>query len=363
MKSVFIAATRQNDGKTMSSLGLFHAFQKRYPNIAYMKPVGQQYRLVDGNKIDKDAVLIYKTYNLEDPLPHMSPIAVPRGFTSSFITENQSAEPLLEKLAYSNKVLSEGKEFVLYEGTGHAGVGSVFDMSNGVVAKQLGTKVIMVTLGGVGSSIDEVMMNKACFDRQGVEVIGVIVNKVLPEKYDKISKLVTSGFDRLGLPVFGVVPMESMLSWPSIMELQEDLGAELLAGDENVMNSVERFVIGDMQPHDALNAFSNNTLLIVPGNREGLILTALFDNLLADTKSDQITGIIFTNGIKPDEKVMNLIKKINIPLLLVEEDSFSIASRINSMIFKVRADEAHKISKAQELVETYVNVDRICSLL
>ncbi|NBV84081.1 hypothetical protein EBR57_08180, partial [bacterium] len=55
MKKVFVAATRQNDGKTMVSLGLFNAFQKRFKDVAYMKPVGQQYRVVDGKKIDKDA--------------------------------------------------------------------------------------------------------------------------------------------------------------------------------------------------------------------------------------------------------------------------------------------------------------------
>ena len=33
-------------------------------------------------------------------------------------------------------------------------------------------------------------------------------------------------------------------------------------------------MIGDMMPHDALDHISKNTLMIVPGNREGLVLTA-----------------------------------------------------------------------------------------
>lgn len=339
----------------MVSLGLFHAFKKRYPEIAYMKPVGQQYRLIDGNRIDKDAVLISKTYNLSDPLPDMSPIAVPRGFTSSFIAETQNATTLYDRLLESNTRLAKNKSFILYEGTGHAGVGSVFDMSNATVAKLLTSKVILVTIGGVGSSIDEVMMNKATFDQQGIEVLGVIVNKVHEEKYDKISKLVTSGLNRLGLPVFGVIPMVSMLSWPSVLELIEDLDGELLGGDNRLLNSVQRFVIGDMQPHDALNAFSENTLLIVPGNREGLILAAL--------ESSDLSGIIFTNQKKPDQTVIDRIKTKDIPMFVVNGDSFSIASRINSLIFKVRVNESHKIAKAQELVETYVNIDQICELL
>ena len=49
-KSIFIAATRQNDGKTMTSMGLFHGFQKRFNTVTYMKPVGQQYLKVENEK-------------------------------------------------------------------------------------------------------------------------------------------------------------------------------------------------------------------------------------------------------------------------------------------------------------------------
>ena len=78
-----------------------------------------------------------------------------------------------------------GKGFVLCEGSGHAGVGSVFDLSNAQVAKTLGCKVIIVTQGGIGKPIDEVCLNQALFEKEGVEIIGVIINKVLEEKIPK----------------------------------------------------------------------------------------------------------------------------------------------------------------------------------
>jgi cobyric acid synthase len=71
------------------------------------------------------------------------------------------------------------KDFVLCEGSGHAGVGSVFDLSNAQVAKMLGCKVIIVTRGGIGKPIDEVALNQALFEKEGVEIIGVILNQVL----------------------------------------------------------------------------------------------------------------------------------------------------------------------------------------
>ena len=55
---VFIAATRQNDGKTTVSLGLIAALQQRYPRVGYIKPVGQRFVEIAEQKIDEDILLM-----------------------------------------------------------------------------------------------------------------------------------------------------------------------------------------------------------------------------------------------------------------------------------------------------------------
>ena len=42
-KKVFIAATRQNDGKTTISLGLMAMLKERFETIGFIKPIGQRY--------------------------------------------------------------------------------------------------------------------------------------------------------------------------------------------------------------------------------------------------------------------------------------------------------------------------------
>jgi BioD-like phosphotransacetylase family protein len=49
--NVYIGATRQNDGKTITCPGLISAFKKRVDRVGYIKPVGQRYVEVDGHKI------------------------------------------------------------------------------------------------------------------------------------------------------------------------------------------------------------------------------------------------------------------------------------------------------------------------
>jgi hypothetical protein len=73
---VFIAATRQNDGKTTTSLGLLAALQKHYPRVGYIKPVGQRLVEIAEQKIDEDTVLMDQVYKLNCPLVEMSPIPI-----------------------------------------------------------------------------------------------------------------------------------------------------------------------------------------------------------------------------------------------------------------------------------------------
>src|SRR6266508_3391773 len=173
---VFIAATRQNDGKTTASLGLLAALQKCYPRIGYIKPVGQRFVEIEEQKIDEDTVLMDSVYRLNCPLADMSPIAVEPDFTRKYLLSANN-EALVKKIQTAFDRVAWEKEFVLCEGSGHAGVGSVFDLSNAQVAKMLGCKVIIVTRGGIGKPIDEVALNQALFEKEGVEIIGVILNK------------------------------------------------------------------------------------------------------------------------------------------------------------------------------------------
>ena len=50
-----------------------------------MKPVGQRTIIEDGVSADEDAVLMREVFGLTDPMPMMSPVHIPRGFTKAYI--------------------------------------------------------------------------------------------------------------------------------------------------------------------------------------------------------------------------------------------------------------------------------------
>src|SRR5258705_1573219 len=223
---VFIAATRQNDGKTTTSLGLIAALQQHFPRVGYIKPVGQRFVEIEEQKIDEDTVLMDAVYQLDCPLVDMSPIAVEPDFTRKYL-QSSNNEALVRKIQKAFDRVAWEKQFVLCEGSGHAGVGSVFDLSNAQVAKTLEAKVIIVTQGGIGRPIDEVCLNQALFEKEGVEVIGVIINKVLGSKIDYITEFARRGFKRKGPELLSVIPHQQILSNPTADLIWDELQAEL----------------------------------------------------------------------------------------------------------------------------------------
>lgn len=358
--NIYVAATRQNDGKTVTALGLVLALQKRVPRVGFIKPVGQQYLMVNGDRVDKDAVLIHDAARLDSHLPDLSPVAVPRGFTERYIDDPEKA-PLVDRIFAAYEAASRGADVTVIEGTGHAGVGSVFDLSNAEVAHLLCAPALIVCSGGIGRPIDDVMLNRALFDCKGVPVAGVVVNKVKTAKYDKINAYVRKGLDRLGVPVWGVMPYEPSLAHPSIEEVATALKAETLSGVDHLKTPVTNFVIGAMRAHEALDWFDPDSLLITPGNREDLILAAL--SLRAAGRQFGMAGIVLTCGIEPHPSVLELIRQTDFPVVVTQEDTFTTASRMHDLIVKVRAVDTVKIAEIERLTEEHLDVDGLLNWL
>ncbi|MBI4974366.1 MAG: dethiobiotin synthase, partial [Candidatus Omnitrophica bacterium] len=165
-KKIFIAATMQNDGKTTVSLGLISVLKKHFKRIGFIKPIGQRYLIEQGYKVDEDSVLIEAVFGIncdQCTIKDMSPVAIEKGFTERYI-ENGPEQDFTKLIRDSFERIARDSDLVVIEGTGHAGVGSVFDLSNATVARLLDANAILISSGGIGRPIDEVMLNKPLFD-------------------------------------------------------------------------------------------------------------------------------------------------------------------------------------------------------
>lgn len=353
---LFIAATEQDTGKTTLSLGIYAALRERFANIGYIKPVGQRFTEVDGLRIDDDSLLIRAIFDTQIPIEHMSPIAVEPNFTRRYINESNH-EPLVRRIQHSFDRSCWEKEFAIIEGTGHAGVGSVFDLSNATVARLLESKVLLVTPGGIGRPIDESAVNKALFDREGVEIVGVIMNKVREDKLDYVTDFARRGFDRLGLELLGALPMQKMLADPSLGQIAEKIQGTFLCNPQSSHNLASAIMIGAVSSANLLRNLSPGMLLIVPGDREDIVLAAITE--AGGPPNGLLSGLILSDGLKPHRTLLSLLGETSLPVVFSPIDSYSIANRIQSLTVKIQPSDTDKIQRIQDLVARHVNIPRL----
>ena len=358
MKKVFIAATKQNDGKTTVSLGLVRNFQNIFNKVGFMKPIGQRYLEEEGLRIDEDSILIEKVCGIKCGLKDMSPIAVEKGFTERYIAKPDKRS-ISRKIKDSFNRVAKRKELVIVEGTGHAGVGSVFDHSNATVARLLGCKVILISSGGIGRPIDEIFLNKALFEREGVKLLGVIINKVLPSKFEKINRLVRCGLKRKGIDVLGVLPYDPMLSRSTFEQIIEETDFKVICGKDFLERPISNVIVGAMEPSDAVRYITEGSLMITPGDRKDMIAAALDSFCEEENKKLKVSGIILTGGIMPQDSLMGLLEKSNIPVLMAENDTYDVATSVHDLTVKIRPCDKDKINAVEKLIRESVDFKKI----
>jgi hypothetical protein len=362
MRKIFIAATKQNDGKTTVSLGIIKNLQQKFGKVGFIKPIGQRYLEEEGLKIDEDSILIEEVCGIKCGLKDMSPIAVEKGFTEKYIIKPDK-NSISGQIQNSFRKISKNQELVVIEGTGHAGVGSVFDHSNAAVARLLGSKVIIISSGGVGRPIDEIVLNKALFEKEGVKVLGVIINKVLPDKFDRISRLVRKGLERKGIDVLGVLPYDPMLARPTIEQILEETDFQVLCGKEYLERSVAKVIVAAMEPRDAVRYISEDSLMITPGDREDMIMSALSCFRDSGNKKLKVCGMVLSCGIIPEVPIMNLLSKAQIPVLLAKSDTYDVATCVHDLTVKIRPCDKAKIDAVVKLIQENVDFKKILSRL
>lgn len=357
-KRIFVAATRQNDGKTVVSIGLVLCLKKALPNIGFIKPVGQKYVLVNGEKVDKDSVLMKKICGLSEAVKDMNPIAVEEGFTSRYL-DAPDPTPLHRSIKESYQRVAEGKDMVVIEGTGHAGVGSVFDLSNAEVAGMLNAPVLLISIGGIGRPLDEIALNAALFEKKGVVIKGVIINKVLEEKKAVVEKHVVKGLARMNMKLIGILPFVPLLSQPNIFQVCEVVKGRVLAGESKFARKIGGVLVGAMTARHALDRFKPNSLLVTPGDREDLILAALSHCTISHGVCDLVCGLVLTGGLQPHKTILDLIKKADVPTILSSAGTYEVASAINGLVGKIREEDTDKIEIARKLVEENIRIEEI----
>jgi BioD-like phosphotransacetylase family protein len=380
MRQVYLAGTGRNHGKTTFALGLLAAMLERGLATGFTKPVGQRYALVDDVPADEDAILMHDLFGLEDRLQDMSPVHIPRGFTKSFI-RGEVVEDLAVKIDVAHQHLVDRHEALLIEGTGHAGVGAVVGLSNADVAARLRAPVIIVSEGGVGRPIDEIVLNKALFARHGVPLVGAVINKVDIDADPTLPEILRRGLALHDIELLGVLPYRPMLAHPTVTMLFEQMQGELLSPGGDMDRLIEHVAIGSGQAGQMLERIGPGSLLVVQGDRQDVIHATIsanktqeqlnrepgllerfrnrsrFGRVPDDSETRMLAGMVFTNGHRPSDRDIEALREAGIFALLVEDEIYPVASAIHDLLVKTHLADKAKIDVIKQVVAENFDVD------
>jgi hypothetical protein len=355
--SIYIAATGQNVGKTTLCLGILAALQKRFGSVGFVKPVGQLHVKVDDEvSVDKDVVLFKKYFKLPEAWEDMSPVIIPPGVTREFLDGAFSQESLLDKIKTSYKKVSDANKFTLVEGTGHVGVGSIIQLNNAKVAKELGLDMVIIASGGLGSAFDELSLNVSLCKQFGVKVRGVILNRVKDDKRDMILEYFPKALKQWDIPLIGCLPYSDFLSNPTIRDFENLFDATLLSGDTHRYRhfSTFRLVAGSLDSYRG--ELDPNELVITPASREDII-----EATIARFQAGEFAGgMILTSRPTPSVAILEKIRQVDLPIIYAPLCSYDAMKMITSFTAKIRMEDTLKVEKAIHLVEDHLDFDLLC---
>ncbi len=189
--------------------------------------------------------------------------------------------------------------------------------------------------------------------------MGVVVNKVWPEKYDRVKEATTKGLENLGIRSFGTVPYKQTLASPTVGQVAQQLGGRILCGTAALGNRVGKVIVAGMEASHMVSYLKDGTLVITPGDRNDNILAIVSTYMLVKTSPPPVVGLVLTGGFVPMGNVMNLLVESGLPTIQCSEDTYTLAARLQETVFKITPDDEQRIQEARELIGNYVDISGI----
>ncbi len=360
-KKIFISATSQDCGKTTTSLSLLYQARKKYERIGFIKPIGPKPIDFMGRRIDTDPAMIAKVYGLEHLIDDMCPVVVERGLTQEVIEGKVDPAELEGRILRAVERLEERCDFLIVEGAGHSGVGSVLGLSNARIAALVGAPVLMVACGGIGSLVDAVHLNLSLYREAGADVRLLVANKIIPEKRDRTLDLLRMAFRDFPFDVIGGFNFQPVLAHPTLKHVASVLGCEVSGKQDGLMRIVHHVQIGAAATQRVVDLLQDDTLLTVTSSRDELLVTLANLYNMPDY-NPKIAGLVIP-GVAPISKItQQILDRSGIPCLRTTKTTGQVFLTINEDVSKLTAEDAQKIALIQQLAEKRFDFDTIDGL-
>jgi phosphate acetyltransferase len=358
-QGLYIATTGPNSGKSVISIGMMEMLLGKAAKVGYFRPIIDDFK---AGEMDNHIRTIITHFGLT--LNFENAYALTRSEVIRLKNTGKDDE-IISKVIHKYKALEADFDFILVEGTDFSGEGTIIEWDiNILIAKNLGIPVVLIA-SDTDKSIEDVTGNLQIaldsFEDNGVQVLMVVANKVRPEQVDLTKEALVKN-----LPSevqIEVIPMNTVLANPSLKEIAQELDGKVLFGENYLNNQAGAYSVGAMQLRNYLTHLKESSLVITPGDRADIILGALQANISANYPS--ISGIVLTGGLIPEPSIMKLIEGLSdvIPVISVNDGTYSITNRIGDIKPKIYAENTEKIKVSKQVFAANISAELLAERL
>ncbi len=358
-KAVYITTSEPESGKSIITLGLMRMLLGKTEKVGYFRPIIEEKPEVE---IDNHIETVLSYFDLKMDYDECYALT---GHEVIQKKNEDKDDEIIDIIIKKYKEIEERFDFILVEGTDYIGEGIFIEMGiNVLIAKNLGIPAIIVS-NGKDKTCEEIENNIQLaydsFDEKEVKVLAVVANKVKLKHAEKIKTTLKS---KLPSTVFCyAIPLIGSLHNPTIQEIVDELEAKVLFGKKHLNHQVGSFVVGAMQLRHFIRYLKENSLVITPGDRADVVLSALQANI--SSNYPKISGIVLTGGLKPESAILKLIKGLSniVPIISVEKGTYEIANEIGAIRSHIYANNKQRIYTSISTFERYVNINQLAKKL
>jgi phosphate acetyltransferase len=348
--SLYLASLEPDSGKSLITLGLMEMLSTRTDDVGYFRPV-----IAADVAADPRIALVRGRYRLDLEPGEMYAFTVPE--VERLLADGKRDE-VFTGILHAYKAVERQCGFVLCDGTDFTGVATAFEFDfNVAVANHLGAPVLALVNGQSRSAEDITAGVHVAWESlrtEGAIVAATIVNRVADDVVYATREALAAHAGGADAPLW-LIPEDPRLGMPTITEIAEALDAEEIHGhaleDEQEISSVK---VAAMSVPNFLDHMVDGALVITSGDRSDVILVALVSRLSQVVPT--VAGLVLTGGLRPAPQVDRLLAETAIPVLQVEDDTYTTASRVGGVRGRVRADNERKVATALGLFEKNVDV-------
>jgi phosphate acetyltransferase len=343
-RSLYVAASEAESGKSAVALGLFDLMSRRVGRAAPFRPVVR-----GGDEPDPVVTLLRTRYHVD--APYESCVGV------TYDDVHADPDRAMGEIVSRYRALERDCDAILVVGTDFTDVGAPTELSfNARLAANLGSPVLAVVTGSARSADDvlsAVELTAWSLSAEHAHVVGVVINRAEPDQAEALrERLRAAHQDRL----VAVVPDEPLLTAPTVGQVMEACEARMVFGDPDLLSrEALGFVVAAMTLPRVLDYLEDGAVVITPGDREEVLVGVLMAHR-AET-FPALAGVVLTGGIDLDESVRRLVDGLGspLPVAATPENTFVTAQRASAVRGAITGGSDRKVETALALFERHVD--------